>query len=594
MPDKPRNLEQFWQELKRRRVIHVVTVYASAAFVIIELVGNLADPLNLPEKLQTIIVIVLAVGFPLAVILSWLYDLTSQGMKKTKPLSEIRKGEKPIVPNAWKIATWAGFAMIIGLVTLNIMGGTNKLWAKDTQSLLILPVENVTGDNQLDWFAEGMHASLIHDMGRVTGFNVLNRTSSSVYRNLDKSLQEIASETNRDIVIKPEITCLGDSICFLVEVIRPFPREKTLWIAEYREARNQITNLYNRLTIQIADKVNTDLTETEEQILAETRTVDTAAYAAYTRGLLNLDEIDRVSLQKASKYFTLATRIDPDWAPPYAGLAMVGAYQMQMSFKMPSDARQMIYKNLNRALELDPNSADSHYAKAVIAVWTEWNWEKGEEEFNKSLELNPSNALCRMFYAHLLNILHRSEEAKYQADLTLNLDPHRPFILGLYGALMDQMGNFQSAIVYYEKALSIDPNHRFSIASLQATYRRIGEYDKWFEEWKKLKREWWDDEFIATIQKVLEKQGGLAAIEMIIKGEEEAANEIPINIGGIVRRYLALKNCDAAMDWLEKGYEIHHPGMPYISTWSYDIDQLKQNPRYIKLLKKMNLPLPEE
>jgi TolB-like protein len=354
MSGKSGKIGQYWDELKRRRVIHVVTVYASAAFVIIELAGNLAEPLNLPDGLQTIVVIVLAVGLPLVVILSWLYDLTSQGMEKTKPLSEIKEGQKTTVSNTWKVATWVSFAFIIGLVTLNIMGGTKKLWAKDTQSLLILPVDNVTGDQQFDWFAEGMHASLIHDMGRVSGYNVLNRTSSSVYKNINKSLQEIASETDRDIVIKPEIMCLGDSICFRIEVIRAFPREKTLWIEEFREAQNQITNLYNRITRQIADEVNIDLTETKEQILAETRTVDTAAYAAYTRGLLNLDKIDRVSLPKASAYFTLATRIDPNWAPPHAGLAMVWGYQMQMGFKMPEEAIQMEYENLNKALELVP------------------------------------------------------------------------------------------------------------------------------------------------------------------------------------------------------------------------------------------------
>ena len=86
MPGKQSNLRQFWQELKRRRVIHVITVYATSAFVIIELVGNLAEPLNLPDVLPTIVVIVLAVGFPLAIVLSWIYDLTSKGVEKTKPL----------------------------------------------------------------------------------------------------------------------------------------------------------------------------------------------------------------------------------------------------------------------------------------------------------------------------------------------------------------------------------------------------------------------------------------------------------------------------------------------------------------------------
>ena len=88
MPTNPNKLSQFWQELKRRRVIHVITVYASVAFVIIELINNLAEPLNLPLNLATIVVIVLAVGFPLAIILSWLYDVTTEGVEKTKPLEE--------------------------------------------------------------------------------------------------------------------------------------------------------------------------------------------------------------------------------------------------------------------------------------------------------------------------------------------------------------------------------------------------------------------------------------------------------------------------------------------------------------------------
>ena len=90
MPQKRRPISQFWQELKRRRVVHVITVYASASFVLIELVNNLTEPLNLPSSLATIVIIVLSVGFPLAIILSWLYDLTSEGVKKTKPIKEVK------------------------------------------------------------------------------------------------------------------------------------------------------------------------------------------------------------------------------------------------------------------------------------------------------------------------------------------------------------------------------------------------------------------------------------------------------------------------------------------------------------------------
>jgi len=183
MAGNPNRLSQFWQELKRRRVVHVITVYASAAFVIIELVNNLAEPLNLPENLPTIVIIILAVGFPLAIILSWLYDLTSEGVEKTKPLSELREGEKPVIPNAWRVATYVSFVLIIGLVVMNIMGRSKQIRPGEIQSVLILPFKNFTGDDQLDIFISGMHSSLIGDVGRI--ITVISKTTSDVYKDAD-------------------------------------------------------------------------------------------------------------------------------------------------------------------------------------------------------------------------------------------------------------------------------------------------------------------------------------------------------------------------------------------------------------------------
>ena len=127
MSGKPSKLSQFWQELKRRKVIYVITVYASAAFVIIELVNNVVEPLNLPERTPTIAIILLAIGFPIAVILSWIFDLTPKGMEKTKPLSEIQEAERPChYRTGWKIATYVSIAVIIGLIILNLAGGANQ------------------------------------------------------------------------------------------------------------------------------------------------------------------------------------------------------------------------------------------------------------------------------------------------------------------------------------------------------------------------------------------------------------------------------------------------------------------------------------
>ncbi|MEE9460205.1 MAG: hypothetical protein V3V53_00125, partial [Bacteroidales bacterium] len=274
MPNRSNKLSQFWQELKRRKVVHVITVYASAAFVIIELINNLAEPLNLPPNLLTIVVIVLAVGFPLAIILSWLYDVTSEGVEKTKPIEEVKEEEKTVVPNAWKIATYVSFVVIIGLAVLNIVGGGKQLHAGDIQSLVVLPFENFTGDDQLENMVSGMHALLVGDMGRISGVRVLGKTTSKKYKDVDLSASEIAKELNVDALVEATVMCFGDSVCMQFRLVSTIGEEDQLWIADYTVDKSQANNLYNPITKQVADEIMIELTPEEERILAKSRTVD--------------------------------------------------------------------------------------------------------------------------------------------------------------------------------------------------------------------------------------------------------------------------------------------------------------------------------
>jgi tetratricopeptide (TPR) repeat protein len=353
--------------------------------------------------------------------------------------------------------------------------------------------------------------------------------------------------------------------------------------------------LYNQVTKDIADRISITLTPQEKKLLAEERSVDNEAYDAYIKGLSYYDQLGKEDLEKAEEYFKAAIEIDPNWAPPYAGIAYVGMAQKQMAFVEPSTVLQKIYENLYKALELDPNSAESHYVMAGMAVWTEWDWEKGEREFLKSLELNPNNAGCRMAYAHLLMILQRSDEALYHANMALELDPMKPTNLGFYAVVKQDVGDYQSAINHCEKALSIDPDHHFAKDVLEGSYYLNGDYQKSIEM---LIHTWIpiffpDKENIKpTFKKAFEEQGYSAAIEFYIGVKEEIAKEGYIPPQFIANSYMRVKKYDKVLDWLEKGYDIHDPGMPYIGTLIYRSDQLKNNPRYIKLMKKMNLPLP--
>jgi len=485
----------------------------------------------------------------------------------------------------------AGAVIIVSLIVFDIIGGGKQARAGSIESLVILPFGNYTGVDTLEYFVSGMHSSLITEIGKLSGLRTIGKTSSEVYKNASKSVQQIASELDVDAVIETDIMCLGDTICLQARLISAGPEEKQLWIGEYKEERGKILNLYNRVIKQISGEVKVSLTPKEEELFSESRRVVPEAYDAYLKGMFHYERLGKVDIEKAIKYLEMAIEIDPEWAPSYAGLARVWFGLWYFGYAPKNIALPKAYEYLTRSLELDPNSANAQHLKAKIAVYVEWDWEKGEREFLKSLELDPNDAQCRLYYAHLLMTLRRTDEAITQAKLGVELDPLNPLVLSLCGVVLSDAGDYSSAIAHFEKALSIDPNSGFAKSNLESAYLVAGDYERWFEVWKEIVC--WDDEVITQVEKALNEQGFEAAIEKLFAlNEKYGKRGCQMGDANKMIWYLQLNDFDKALDYLEKLYEISWPGISYISTNNYKYNQLKAYPRYIEILKKMNLPLP--
>jgi serine/threonine-protein kinase len=457
------------------------------------------------------------------------------------------------------------------------------------ESIVVLPFENYTGNDELEYFVAGMHSSLIGDIGKISALRVISKTTSNAYKNVEKSIPEIASELGVDAVIEAFVLSLGDSVRLQVKLVDVFPEEQQLWVQDYYEEKSQILTLYNKVTKEISEEINIVLTPQEQNLLTEAKTVNTEAYDAYLKGHIYWEQLSENSLNRALEYFNLAIDKDPEWAPLYAGLAKVWVGLVQMGHVSPEIAIPKIYENLNKALELDPNYAGSHFTNGIVAVWTEWDWEKGEKEFLTALKLNPNDVMSRIYYAHLLMILGRIDEALSQGQIALDLDPLNPLIQTLFAVVLIDVGDYQSAIVHSEKALLADPGNFIAAWILEQAAYFNGDYQKAFEAGKQVLS--LEVEAKAAIEKTFEEQGYLTAYQEIVSSMEEAAQEGYVLPFDMAWRYRMVNNPEKVLEWLEKGYEIHDPNMPYIYADFADYEPINNNPRLIELLKKMKLPL---
>lgn len=593
MPAPPNKLSRFWKDLKRRGVVQVITVYTSIALVLIEIINNLIKYFDLPPILGTFVIVILAVGFPLTLILSWLYDLSGDGIERTKSIDELKEQGPVKVTNAWKIATYVSFAIILSLVTFNILKGRSGLRSGDIKSLAILPFDNYTGDNGLDYVAAGMHSTLIGDMGKLGELRVIGKTTSNAYRNTDISAPDIARELNVEALVEPTVTCYGDSVCIQIRVITFFPEERQLWVGDFKEDKSQILNLYNRITRQIADEILVKLSPEEKRLFTESRTIDKEAYDEYLKGLSFLDDFSKEAMSNAMNNLNSAIEKEPDWAPLYAGLAKAWVVMAQIGYVAPSLAYQNVNENLDKALEHDPELSEAHFIRGMSAYLHEWNWDKGEKEFLKALAINPNDGLSRIYYSHLLAILQRPEEALAQGQLALDLDPLNPLLQCLYSALLVINDDCEKALDHLEKIVAINPENPLANNIIEMAAFRCQDYQRAFKVSKYLLAFFLEEEAYKKIEIIYEKKGFMEAYEEIALQLELYAETNPIPPTDLAVRNIYVNNLEKAMGWVEKGYEIRDPNMPYIATGINNMDPLFDDPRFIAILEKMNLPLPK-
>ncbi|GAG83360.1 unnamed protein product, partial [marine sediment metagenome] len=282
-----------------------------------------------------------------------------------------------------------GLIIIAAVIALSLFTGP----AEAIESIAVLPLKNLTGDIEQEYFVDGITDELIGQLGQISGLRrVISRTSIMKYKDTDKSLSEIARELNVDALVEGSVQQVGDSVRIRVQLIDALPEEQNLWGQTYERPMTEVLAMYNEVARAIVNEVQITLTPKEETRLASTLQINPQAYEAYLKGMSHLYKLTPPELDAALHYFEQALEIDPNYALAYTGISFVWIGRQQMGLLIPSEATPKAKEAAQRALELDDTLAEVHYTLGIIRTWSDWDWEGGEQAFKRALEIKPNYA----------------------------------------------------------------------------------------------------------------------------------------------------------------------------------------------------------
>ncbi len=355
-------------------------------------------------------------------------------------------------------------------------------------SLAVLPLENLSRDPAEEYFADGMTEELTTQLAQISALRVISRTSVMQYKDSKKSLPQIAKELGVDAVVEGSVMRSGDQVRITAQLIQA-STDKHLWAKSYEGDARDVLGLQQQVAHAIADGVKVQLTPQEETRLSASRPVNPAAHEAYLKGSY-LNKGAGVQQRKAKEYFEEAIRIDPKYAPAYAGLA--DFYWSSLDLR-PSDSMPKAKENAVEALELDPDLAQAHTELAAIHFFGDWDWSGAEKEFRRALELNPSEAESHRYYSFFLAALGRGNEAMAESRKAQDLDPLSISTQVTAGFVLYYAREFDKAIEQCRKALDLDPKSAGAYDCLGSSYLAEGKYEEAIAASEKASNLWNDD-----------------------------------------------------------------------------------------------------
>jgi TolB-like protein/Flp pilus assembly protein TadD len=591
------NPNQFFGELQRRNVYKVAVAYAVVGWLLIQVATQVFPFLEIPNWAIRLIILAIAIGFPVALIIAWAFELTPEGIRRTEDADAAGQRSRGGI---WIALVMIAAALSLGLFFLgrytagNAQSqnpasrgfgapGSEAVTAVSEKSVAVLPLLNESGDPKDEYFSDGLSEELIAALAQISGLKVIGRSSSFRFKDRHEEPKAIGEKLGVSTLLEGTVRKQGDRVRIVAELINAADGIE-LWTRTFDRELQDIFAVQQEIAKAVAESLKATLLGSAD-MSRQMATNSVEAHNAYLQGHFHSVRRNAEDYRKAIDYFDQAIQFDPDYALAYAERSEVWTVLGDLTGQRLT-AYPKARSDAEKAVAIAPALAEAHAALGWVRAFTEWKFAEGLSELQRAKELSPTNPTANDLLARVIVYRGRIDEAEQQARQAVELDPLSATTQFNLARVLFYAGKLNEAEAAGRKMADLQPSasssHRWQV--LVAVQRSDGE--------------------AALREAQLEPDKGFRPFELAlayyIRGDRKAADAALADLVANARDQLAYQiaevyavrhEIDKAFEWLQIAFDNHDGGIPSLLVDPL-LRVLRDDPRYKNLLAKLGLPGP--
>ena len=574
-------MQRFLSELKRRNVLRVAAFYAAAGWLLVQIATQVFPVFDAPTWTMRVVVVSVVLGYPFALVFSWFYELTPEGLKRE---NEIDRSQSITRGTGRKLDRW-----IIGVLAAAVVALLANQFVPHKEALgkaiAVLPLVNDTGDPNNEYFSDGLSEELISALAQIKELKVIGRTSSFHFKNSNEESKVIGAALGVGYLLEGSVRKSAGRARIAVNLVRAADGANA-WSQIYDRTLPDIFAVQAEIAQSVAGALKVALLGDADKNPDAPSNQNVDAYTAYLQGRYYEKRYTAADLRKAIGFYDAATRSDPHYALAYAALSKSWWALGDITGEDVAEANRKARVAAERAVAEDPKSAEGHSALGQILVSVDRNAKGAEAEFRRAVELAPASADPKIGLSSIIGDFGQIEEAVELLQQAVRLEPLSTNAHFDLARLLTSLGRYDEAAQSARKAIELQPGGAGTWEMLALVEAKRGDGEAALKAAAQETDPDWRAYAMALAQQARgDAVAADAALNALIAGHSD---DMSFQIAAV---YAFRGDADKTFEWLDRAYEKHDPGVMAIIDNPFT-RTLQSDPRFAAFCKKVGLPSP--